>query len=59
MESIFLEDQKQRDGKPVDTKKLEEIRLRLEKANFPEHDNLNLDETKKSNGTIYGTFENK
>jgi len=56
VESIFLEEQKQRDGKSVDTKKLEEIRLRLEKANFPEHDNLNLDETKKSNGTIYWTF---
>jgi hypothetical protein len=48
VESIFLEKQKQRDSKSVDTKKLEEIRLRLEKANFPEHDNLNLDETKKA-----------
>ena len=48
VQSIFLEKQKQRDGKSVDTKKLEEIRLRLEKANFPEHDNLNLDGTKKA-----------
>ena len=48
MQSIFLEAQKQRDGKPVDTKKLEDIRLRLKKANFPGQDNLNLDETKKA-----------
>jgi hypothetical protein len=34
VESIFHEEQKQRYGKPVDTKKLEEIRLRLEKHKF-------------------------